>query len=722
MSPLLCKTSASGAPTGLLCEFMESAENARIRKKRPRFGWIVRDGAPNVMQAAYQILVATSMEILARGEGDVWDSGKIDSCKSINIRYDGAPLASNTAYYWKVRTWNGNARVSIYSEPAKFHTGELTEEYITGCYPLVKHGIIPSQIIKKGTGHYFIDFGKAAFGTVKLTITSPDEREIKIHLGEAIASEISIDRSPGGTIRYREMSLTLKSGKHTYILPIPPDRRNTGGKAIKMPQEIGEVFPFRYCEILNCPCDVDPSMIRQIAVNYPFNDNASHFTSDSEVLNAVWEICKYSIKATSFCGVYIDGDRERIPYEADAYINQLCHYCVDREFTMARYSHEYLITHPTWPTEWILHSVLMAWADYMYTGNTESLEEYYTDLRVKTLIALEREDGLISTRTGLVTADALESIHFSDKSIRDIVDWPPASFTESEKLGEQDGYVFTDINTVVNAFHYRALVLMGEIGKILGNNSDRAYFRERAELVKRSINEKLLDRERGIYVDGVGTEHAALHANMLPLAFGLAPDEYKLSVVEFIKSRGMACSVYGSQYLLEALYQANEDEYALELMTAKTDRSWWHMIELGSTITLEAWDLKYKGNMDWNHAWGAAPANIIPRWLMGIRPLQPGFSKILIQPRPGKLARADATVPTIRGPVIARFESNQAESFALEVEIPANTTARVALPCVENVEAEVLLDGKAVKHELEGSFAVVDPVGSRKHRLARREI
>ncbi len=153
-------------------------------------------------------------------------------------------------------------------------------------------------------------------------------------------------------------------------------------------------------------------------------------------------------------------------------------------------------------------------------------------------------------------------------------------------------------------------------------------FHKRAEQVKQSINEKLFDRERGVYLDGEETEHASLHANMFPLAFGLTPDEYKSSVVDFIKNRGMACSVYGSQFLLEALYEAGEDEYALELMTSKTDRGWWHMIELGSTVTLEAWDLKYKGNLDWNHAWGAAPANIIPRWLMGIRPLEPGKTTI----------------------------------------------------------------------------------------------
>jgi len=58
-------------------------------------------------------------------------------------------------------------------------------------------------------------------------------------------------------------------------------------------------------------------------------------------------MCKYTMKATSFTGIYIDGDRERIPYEADAYINQLGHYYTDREYSMGRVSSEYFIKHPT---------------------------------------------------------------------------------------------------------------------------------------------------------------------------------------------------------------------------------------------------------------------------------------------------------------------------------------------------------------------------------------
>ena len=51
-------------------------------------------------------------------------------------------------------------------------------------------------------------------------------------------------------------------------------------------------------------------------------------------------------------------------------------------------------------------------------------------------------------------------------------------------------------------------------------------------------------------------------------------------------------------------------------------------------------DRKYKPNLDWNHAWGAVPANIIPRFLMGVRPVGPGGEKVLIAPQPGTLAQA----------------------------------------------------------------------------------
>jgi len=163
--------------------------------------------------------------------------------------------------------------------------------------------------------------------------------------------------------------------------------------------------------------------------------------------------------------------------------------------------------------------------------------------------------------------------------------------------------------------------------------TEAAEYRKMAQQVKEVFNEKLFDQERGIYIDGEGSEHATLHANMLPVAFGLVAQENRASVIDFIRSRGMACSVYAAQYLMDGLYEQGEHDYGLELMTATHDRSWWNMIAIGSTISLEAWDMKYKPNADWNHAWGAVPANTIVRQMWGIRPKTPGADIIVIAPQ-----------------------------------------------------------------------------------------
>jgi hypothetical protein len=173
------------------------------------------------------------------------------------------------------------------------------------------------------------------------------------------------------------------------------------------------------------------------------------------------------------------------------------------------------------------------------------------------------------------------------------VDWPK---------GETDGFVFTNVNSVVNAFHYRSLVLMEKIATAIDKPDDAAFYRQHAERVKAAFNENFFDSQRGIYVDGIGTGHASIHANLFALAFGLVPSNRCAAVAGFIKSRGMACSVYPTVYLLEALYDAGEDRYALNLMTSDSDRSWLNMIRAGSTVTTEAWDVKYKVNEGWTHA------------------------------------------------------------------------------------------------------------------------
>ena len=479
-------------------------------------------------------------------------------------------------------------------------------------------------------GGVLIDFGRDAFGWAEVAAPAGD---YVVRLGEKLGADGRIDLDPGGTIRAAEAAFRSR-GTGFGRVPLAPDPRNTAGvnrqsRAVTVPKRFGVVLPFRYAEI------VGPSAarakVRRRVLHWPIDMGASSFECSDGRLKQVYDFCKYSIWATSFAGVYVDGDRERIPYEADAYLNQLGHYAIDADFEMGRRTFDLLMKHPTWPTEWAQHMVMMAWADWMNSGSTELVARHYARLKEdKLLLRLARRDGLL--------------VSFPDHSRDDqgdIVDWPP---------GERDGFAFTPVNAVVNAFHYRNLREMRDLAAALGQAEDAAFFAARAERVRRSYRRAFFRSSTGLYADGEGTDHASLHTNAAALAFGLVPKAGRRRVADFLVAKGMACSVYFAQYLLEALFEAGRDEDAIRLMTSETDRSWLGMMAQGATITTEAWSLAAKPNQDWNHAWGTAPLNVIARHVLGVRPTSPGFRTYIVEPHCGSLEVA-GVVPTVRGPI-----------------------------------------------------------------------
>lgn len=514
----------------------------------------------------------------------------------------------------------------------------------------------PVKITGIAPGVVLVDFGKVAFGNLRLTPPEGANQEIRVHFGEAITGG-RIDRKPPGTVRYSMVARKL-SGSGAITVAPSADKRNTQQPAaVLTPPEWDVVTPFRWVEIEGWPGIPRPEQVRrQAAFASAWEDDAAEFKCSDPQIERIWELCRYSIKATTFAGVYVDGDRERIPYEADAYLNQLSHYATDRDVAMARDTFDRLMKHPTWPTEWAFHMIFIAHADWMHTGDAEWLAARYESLKPKLLPGRAREDGLLVSNDAQIKRD-------------DIVDWP---------VGERDGYVFKPVNTVVNAFHVRSLTLMADLADALGKEAEAADFRARETKARAAFNGKLLDASRGRYRDGEGTDHASQHASLFPLAFGLVPAENRAAVTSWVAERGMACSVYAAQYLLEGLFENGAEKRALDLMAAPGDRSWKHMLESGTTITWEAWDQKYKPNQDWNHAWGAAPANLLPRYVIGARALKPGWNRIEIRPFPAGLRNAEGKVPTPRGPVRVRW-SNEG-GFTLSVKLPPDTTARLSLP------------------------------------------
>src|SRR4051812_45295528 len=53
------------------------------------------------------------------------------------------------------------------------------------------------SVVKIKEGHYFIDFGRAAFGTIQLKFSAQQKDSLRIRLGEKLSADYTIDRKPG---------------------------------------------------------------------------------------------------------------------------------------------------------------------------------------------------------------------------------------------------------------------------------------------------------------------------------------------------------------------------------------------------------------------------------------------------------------------------------------------------------------------------------------------
>ncbi len=107
----------------LRCEYLVNPP--AIDAPAPRLSWVLTSAQRGVMQAAYQVLVASSHDALAKDMGDLWDSGKVTSDRSIQVEYQGTPLVSRMRCHWKVRVWDQKGGVSAWSTPAFWAMGLL---------------------------------------------------------------------------------------------------------------------------------------------------------------------------------------------------------------------------------------------------------------------------------------------------------------------------------------------------------------------------------------------------------------------------------------------------------------------------------------------------------------------------------------------------------------------------------------------------------------------
>jgi len=267
-------------------------------------------------------------------------------------------------------------------------------------------------------------------------------------------------------------------------------------------------------------------------------------------------------------------------------------------------------------------------------------------------------------------------------------DWcfPPKAAAEMTVINSTDPALTTSGNLMSTAVFYHDLRLMARSARLLGKAGEAEQFETLAGRMKVAFNRRYYDPQAGYYDNGTQT------ACVLPLAFGLVPEESKARVFAHLVEKitvesgnHLGTGLIGGHYLMRVLSDNGRPDLAFAIATQTSYPSWGYMISKGATTMWELWngDTADAGMNSRNIVMLIGDLNIwLHEYLGGIRPdpEAPGFKKIIIKPEMvAGLAWVRDSYDSIHGRIRSEWHQS-AGQFDLRVTIPANTTATVYLP------------------------------------------
>jgi hypothetical protein len=403
------------------------------------------------------------------------------------------------------------------------------------------------------------------------------------------------------------------------------------------------------------------------------------------MLNAVWELSRYTLEAASL-DTYTDSNtRERRPYEADGGIAATARLLVQREYMWPRHSHAWTIQHPTWPVEWKQLTPFLGWQDYQATGRTDMAQAFTQQMYDRSQI------GFLEDATGLLD---------TSKMGRHIVDWMPEG-SESDQTVQRGEFTASNHHSVSNAFCVRGLDMLSQMLAVAGDDAKASEYKAASASLMKAIQDKMWNGTA--FCDGVCSEvggNSLVMTNMFMLLFGLVPKEHAHSAWETVTSWGLeqmgdygafmylgaiGGSYYGAQY-----YDPQDNGEAVLTALTKCDQySWCSEFRDNVTMTRESW---HDGTF--SHPWGTGAIAGTVWGVAGVHQTSPGFETFTVMPQIHNLSSIDVKVPTLRGHIQV-----SAKPSALSVSVPCNTLATLCLPLSSAPEVVdgLLLDGAEVQ-------------------------
>ena len=537
-----------------------------------------------------------------------------------------------------------------YDIPVDFHNLVIPNE----TYTLIKGS--------DGDVEFIVDFGRELSGFVEFDIDSPKAVILDLYFFESMHNG-TIENTNGlnNTLRY-----ITREGRQTYRSFI---RRG---------------FRYVMVTVRNLKGFLKFYSIKSYLSTYPVAHLGSFYSSDY-LLNRIWEVSQYT-ERLCMEDTYVDCPAyEQTFWVGDSRNEALINYYTFGAYPLSKRClklvpkslYRSILPESQVPSGW--QNILTAWTlfwmsackeYYIFTGDRDFLNDIYPSL-METARNFERfinEDGLLE-----ITA-------------WNMLDWAPMDTPDSGVVTHQ------------NALLVKALKDVAYISEVLGKKEDMDYLLRFADNLKDAINRHLWDEEHKAYIDSIHSDRQrskviSQQTNTIVYLCDCAEGERKQLLESYIINPPEHFVKIGSPFMSFFYFEALTKIGRIDKILESIRRDWGLMLDYEATTCWETFIgfLKDRLTRSHCHAWSSAPAYFLPAYILGVRPMEPGFRKVLIQPDLCGLKWARGTIPTPYGIIeISLKEEND------YIDATLNLPEGVEVEIVPPVGKRMLLNGKEI--------------------------
>ena len=553
------------------------------------------------------------------------------------------------------------------------YKGELIPDEGALCY---SHEAFTPEVLHTPDGRTVLDFGQNMAGHISFAVTGSAGQKAALQFGETLDKDGNFTLknlgSPAGI--GQRMEYILKDGRQEYEARF-------------------FISGFRYALLVEWPCEALPEDFYAFA-DYSDIPERGSFECSEPLISKIHENVKWSQKS-NFVDIPTDcPQRERAGWTGDINVFiETANYLTDNRGIIGKWLHDLEISQlPEGGIPFIVPPVPMGmnahssagWGDaivnvpmvmYEFYGDKKALEEAWPAARRWVEFNIKRAEKKAFRHTFKRGEDfryVLDTgFHFGE--------WlePGAS-----NLGDAAKAFLSPDAEVATAWHFYSTKRLAEMAEILGFFDEAAKYKDMAEKIRLAYIKYFTKDGR------IASKRQCKYVR--PLYMGILEGDAKKQAADdlaaMVRAGGgkIGTGFLTTYQILNVLTDNGHADEAYMMLENEACPGWLYEVGKGATTIWEGWDAvgedgSLKAKSLNHYSPGAAMSWLYSR-LCGIRPLAPGFTKVLLKPAPGgSLKWAKASFESVSGKISASWSVEDGH-FTYDIEIPEGVEARVEMP------------------------------------------